>query len=137
MSREIEYLKEVALTITSDYGKGGNPQKKNLWDAINRVEESINESENDDILTDDDNKPGDIKAIDIKVHTGDTPYIAYIEAEISHKKWANWITHLMIGRSNDKYRITDKLRQMGYAVPYDKLSVDKLIEYGWVKISKK
>lgn len=78
--------------------------------------------------------PGEIKAIDVKVQTGDEEHKAYIEAEITHTKFANWMEYLLIGRPDDKAIIVDKLRLMGYAVPYDTLSVETLIKYGWVRI---
>lgn len=42
MEEEIENLKDKVRSITGDYGQGGNTQKRDLWDAIYRIEEVYN-----------------------------------------------------------------------------------------------
>lgn len=37
---------------------------------------------------------------------------------------------------NLPYTAADYLRKKGYAVPYDDLSVEQLIEYGWIKLKE-
>ncbi|MCT3674461.1 hypothetical protein HZQ94_14835 [Elizabethkingia anophelis] len=46
------------------------------------------------------------------------------------------MSHPFAENSTDILDSYDQLRAMGYALPYRGLSVEKLIEYGWVKLKK-
>ena len=47
----------------------------------------------------------------------------------------NYLIHLKKGKCN-KIEVIDYLRSKGYALPYMDLSVEDLVEYGWIKLKE-
>ena len=47
----------------------------------------------------------------------------------------NYLIHLKKGKCN-KIEVIDYLRSKGYALPWMDLSVEDLVEYGWVKLKE-
>lgn len=60
-----------------------------------------------------------------------------ITAIISHKNWADFTDSILItSDSRILYVLVDYLRSKGYALPWMGLSVEKQIEYGWIKLAE-
>lgn len=57
----------------------------------------------------------------------------YITSIVKHKTWADEQHSLVINRNLKAY-IADYLRSKGYALPYNGISVETLIEWGWIKL---
>jgi hypothetical protein len=55
-----------------------------------------------------------------------------------YKTFVSWgesrFEKLLIDDAVDKQKTVDYLRSKGYALPYDGLSVEKQIEYNWIKL---
>ena len=58
-------------------------------------------------------------------------------AEAIGKEWGHGMSHPFANNSTDILSAYDFLRSKGYALPWMGLSVEKLIEYGWIKLKTK
>jgi len=56
-----------------------------------------------------------------------------LSVQISHKNY-NHLVEIFLDANYFDLRRADYLRSKGYALPYMDLSIDDLIDYGWIKI---
>lgn len=60
----------------------------------------------------------------------------YIECEMTHTNFSNWMERLFIHNDNFKTYQSDFLRRKGYAVEFHGLTVKELIRRGWLKLKE-
>lgn len=74
--------------------------------------------------------------IDIKIAKSSDKkgYFLSLEGIVQHKRWNDFVERVFLGEEKIYSFYIDFLRSKGYALPYMGLIVEKLIEYGWVKL---
>lgn len=58
----------------------------------------------------------------------------FLRFRVKFKGFEDELTHLRLIDMRSKY--VDKLRELGYAYPWNSLSVEQQIEYNWIKIKE-
>ena len=60
-------------------------------------------------------------------------FIGLFEDVVLSEDFLNYLIGIKNGKCN-KYEVIDYIRKKGYALPFEDISVDEQIEFGWIKL---
>ena len=78
----------------------------------------------------------DITGVKVKVFRSKLkPHAISIEAVVSHKSWADFVERIFISNeTRNNSALIDYLRSRGYALNWRDLSIEKQLQYNWIKL---